>query len=322
MPDHAYQEWRNINSQRNFPFADDATLMSIDGITLSTSVFIDAFFYPMDITEPLYLSRINVPDNILEISADGQLVASAEMVGTVADFYDEDDRHIGTLIASDDFSLLTDEIQFTSVTAPFAAACVMAQNQPGVRGFQLPNGDIVTGEVTFQGIDGVRIDSYVSGDNQILRISAVGVQSTPECIDLSPPIECIDVNQVNNGSLMISRLDNHIILAHRSALDEVCTDKLALPDDEGNLPLQPDDPCDPPPPAPPCDPNPPWTGPGACPSDPQYYFFSAGGDLLTITPYLGAELAGSALLDYIYNPLLPPRQSQGLRIALRGQEVS
>lgn len=322
MADYAYQEWRNHNSQRNYPFADDISLMSEEGIALRNDVFIDGFFYPIDIHAPLYLSKIDIANQRILVSAGGKVVADATIVpGNVLDFYDTHGRQIGMLIKTDEFKFIGSDMTFKENTGQFAAACVMPQNQPGVRGFMMPGGDIITGEVTFEGIDGVNIDSYINGDGKhILRISAVGEQEPPGCVDLPDPLTCIIINNGGQGSLILSQSGSEILIGHRAELYDVCDNKDKLPNEDGDLPNPGGDPCveeeeeD-------CDPNPPPPT-GECPDEPGFFYISAAGTLLRATPYIGEELAGAALLDYIYNPVLPPRQAQGLIISLRGQEVN
>jgi len=320
MPPVNYIEWRNANAQRNFPFADEQTLMATSLYSLSNSVILDAFFYPVNLEGALYLSGISTQESTIKISDDNGVVASAAFTAgqTVMDFYDDYDRHIGTMLVSDDFENLSDDLVFTADTTAFAVECVAAQNQPGVRGILMPDGVLISGDVVFQGDDGMLIDSYTDAGKNILRISARGVQDIPECVDLADPIKCIDVNQVNAGSLTISRSGANIYIAHRSQLEDVCTTKEYIPDDEGNLTGNHDDPCLDPPTPDSCPPNPSWTPPGACPSDPSSYTVTGLGSLFQVEPHTGDELAGASLLDYIYNPLLPPKTRQGLRLSLRG----
>ena len=314
-----YTEWRNDNFMRVFPFADDMMLTSVDNYRLPRSVFLDAFFYPIDITGNLYLSEISIHNSRMTVSDSSGEIATAQFTpgDRTINFYDSYDRHIGTAVVSDDFDNISNELVFTASSTLFAAACVSAQNQAGVRGFLLPDGTAVAGEVIFEGIDGIVVDSRIEDGKNILRINAIGVQELPDCVDLADPVQCIDVNQLNAGSLTISRIDTSIFLAHRSELDEMCTNKDKLPDDDGNLPGDNEDPCDPDPPPGPCPPNPPWTPPGLCPTDPAFYYITALGSLMKIESYTGND-GGVELLEYIDDPQLPPKGQQGLKISLRG----
>ena len=65
--------------------------------------------------------------------------------------------------------------RFSPEATEFAASVVVPTPDVGVRGFELSNGDIVTGEVWFYGEQGVTLScSKDTQDNQIVRVDVVG----------------------------------------------------------------------------------------------------------------------------------------------------
>lgn len=318
-------EWRNENRLRRYPFADGASLLSDDGRTLSDSAFLDAMVYPFA-AGTIYLSRIDTVNAVVQLSAGGVMIAEAAIVpgGDVLEFLDSYGRRIGTMIAGPGLVEVAGTATFAEDAAPLCQACVLQQVQESVNGFLLPDGTIVSGNVIFAGVDGVRIVTYTDVDGvRVLRLDAVGVPDVPDCVDLPDPIKCIDVRQAEESDLTISRDGAHILIGHRSELAEVCTNRDRLPADDGTLPLNtPCDPCAtwPCPPEGPCPPVPPGPGPGSCPPDPQRYFISVVGDLAIIEPHFGAGMAAQVMIDDAASGNLPAREAQGVLLRLRGVE--
>ena len=321
MPDSYGTEWRNENQLRKYPFADGSSLRSDQGYVLPDGAFLDAMIYLAAESAP-YIGLIDAIGGIVGIYADDVLACSAEIVSgnDILEFFDTYGRRVGTMIAGPDLTDLPGPLTFQSDAAPLCTACAFNQAPGAVTAFMLPDGTVVSGNVTFAGVDGLRVASYTDDDgNHILRFDAVGVPEDPPCVDLPPPATCIDVLQDDESDLTIDRVDNHIVIGHRSMLAEVCTDKDYLPDEEGVLPTEPPyDPCDPPDPPGPCPPVPPWDPPGPCPEDPQAYFISVGGDLLSLEPFIGAPVSIAAFVDDVTANRLQPRPSQGILLKIRG----
>jgi hypothetical protein len=60
MDDTAYIEWRNQNSYRKYPFADDMLLVTAAGLKLADDVFVDAMFFPVNPNGNLFVQSISV----------------------------------------------------------------------------------------------------------------------------------------------------------------------------------------------------------------------------------------------------------------------
>ena len=179
----AFNDWRAENTQRNYPFADDATLIG-DALTLSQALFIDGRLYPVGGDESLYLARISrvgstiefaiATETVGELATGSYTVTSIPASGELA-FYDAYGRPAGMLLSTAEalqaFSGLNAGVySFLPAQARFATAVVVAQPDTGFRGFILPSGELVTGDVWLVGEDGV----VISNDDGALRIDIIG----------------------------------------------------------------------------------------------------------------------------------------------------
>jgi hypothetical protein len=179
-----FHDWRDTNARRKYPFADYVPAAS-DELTIPDELFVDGRLYPIGGNEQLYLSRITKDANALTFAiratgTDELATASFSLddipsTGEVA-FFDEYSRPAGILISSETalqtFSGIDVGVyEFLLSQTEFAAAVNTPQPAAGVRGFVLPDGDMVTGNVWLVGEDGVvlRRDS----DNA-LRVDVIG----------------------------------------------------------------------------------------------------------------------------------------------------
>lgn len=331
MPEVHQIEWRDSNDDRKYPFSDSAGLVAETGLPLPSDAFLDAVFYPIDLVGTLYLSKVDKAAGVLEIadSADASVKGTAEITGAgVLEFSDAYDRPAGTLVLGPGFESLSTITLLDAQNATFAAACVFPQNQLGVRGFLLPDGTLVTGEVVIRGEDGIRADSAVEDGKFTIRLQAVGVGSSSDCIDLPPAVKCLQISQVDDSNLTIEQKAAAggvmLELGARVCMEDLCPDK-NVPNEDGELPLTPHDPCgeDPPQPTPPWPPDPGF-GPVACLGHNGRYFLVSISDLLAVEPSeepaaIGTSLEG-ATLEGLQNivELLPPREAQALSIRIKG----
>jgi hypothetical protein len=191
----------------------------------------------------------------------------------------------------------------------------------------LPDGTVVTGEVTIAGEDGIQAVTTEEEDRTVIRLLATGVQSTEDCIDLPPPVKCIKVKQAEDSTLTINQnatADGVILeLSARLELDDVCPEK-QIPDESGNLPLSHGDFCEEEPPQPTPEPTDPGYEGECPPSHNGRYFVIPMNDLLMVNPSSEPADTGtpleSASLDGFQEILdrLPPRDAQAIEILVRG----
>ena len=344
MPDsNTNIEWRNENQLRRYPFADGANVTSDQGMQLPDDAFLDALVYPFGY-DIVHVSLVDTLSGTIELSVGTTKFATATIdpLTDILEFYDDYGRRIGTMISGPGLANVPGTFTFNADATPLCAACVFQQMQESINGFVLPDGTVVSGEVTFGGVDGLRCVTYVDGAGvKVLRFDAVGVPDIPDCVDLPDPIRCIDVSQGVNSNLTISRSGANILIGHRSSLADVCTNKDRLPADDGTLPLDP--PCDPcwcvtgdvtGPCEPICPTGPDCTGAtgpgptGPCPTGPENYYISVVDDLMTLTPDPGVAPVGMTYTNMTLRAAqiakdqtaqhLAARAAQGVKLGLRG----
>lgn len=261
MPPILLGEYRNKNSQRKYPFADDVTLEDTNGNSLPVDFLIDAFLYPIDLTGAVYLSHINISDGIMDFSEEGgdQAFGYAEFAtgDEVAYVYDYAyNRQIGLVVFGSGLTnVLAGDTErvFDSSGTQLCPTTYIALNQQGVRGFLLEDGTLLTGDIVFEGYNGVSIQSYVDGDgNSVIRFDVVGVpQPTEEdCVeDQCAIIKTICFERIAGSIFDISEFEECgvNITAHGFTLDDICEFQRdqRLPDANGILPLKSKDDCDP-----------------------------------------------------------------------------
>jgi hypothetical protein len=328
MRDRISPEWRNSNSQRKYPFSADASMMPDTGIQIREDAFIDAVFYPINLAGVLYLSAVNRDAGTMEVSDDSGVRGTGAIgPSDVVQFLDDYGRPVGTIVTGPGFLDLSATVRASAAATTFAAACVFPQNQVGLRGLLLPDGTLVTGDITLAGEDGIRVDTTVEDGNAVIRLMAVGVPSTEDCINLPPPVKCLKIKQLQDSTLTISQNETAegvvIGIGARLQLSDVCPGKL-VPGSDGNLPLSHDDLCD----EDETQPVNPGTFPGFngdCPASHNgRYFIIPLSDLLSVNPSdepaaVGASIEGSST-EALQEALdrLPPRDAQAIEISVRG----
>ena len=178
-----YDDWRSENAKRNYPFADSATLTN-GTITLPKSLLLDARLYPIGGGPRQYISAITKAATLITftISDDTQDLATASFDeaaipdnGEVA-LYDTYGRPAGVFVSTETAlrsfgSIDAGEYTFLVTETAFAATVVIPQPALGVRGVQLPSGDVLTGDVWIVGEDGIVVRD--DGDGA-LRVDAIG----------------------------------------------------------------------------------------------------------------------------------------------------
>ena len=265
MPAPVLVEYRNQNSQRQYPFSDDALLTDNTGQRLPVDFLVDAFLYPIDIVGRPYLSKIDLGEGTIHF-ADSETsrelgVAEFNVHDTEAYVYESDyGRQIGILAFGEGlphiFQGATIRI-FLAEQTPFAPTAYIPLNQSGVRGFILPSGDVVSGDVIFEGRNGVQVTSENTMEGiPLLRIDVIGVPDIPleDCREVCIPIREICIERKSGSAVDISQYGDDAVALFGSGFDltDICESQRVrrLPDSEGNLPYGKDI-CTEPPPDPP-----------------------------------------------------------------------
>lgn len=259
-----YNEYREQNGRRRYPFADGCSLLDADGNALATDFLIDAFLYPIDLANGLYVKTIDLNARKLYVAdtvtdklhgvADIPMIEGTEHVYEVEVPY----RQVGVVVygAGLQDGLLGQTIRsFTPAGLQLCCAAYIPLNQAGVRGILTDDNDRLTGHVTIEGQDGVVTTSYIGGgDRRILRIDMVGVlpNSSEDCGGC-PHIKTVCVVVEPTSAIRAAPFGAHgVALTMRGVgLDDICEAQKGqvLPDADGKLPntATQQDPCDAPP---------------------------------------------------------------------------
>jgi len=177
-------EWRNNNERVRYPFVDTTSLTSEDGAaTIDQDLFDDARLYPVGAAVGVYLRKINVDGKNVTFTvgdpvngdlADGTYDATS--APAEVPLYDAYNRPAGVLVSdAARLGALADQLPqgetvFEAAATEFVASVVIPMPHPGVRGFLLDDGNIVSGDVWLVGEDGVVL-SYEDG---AIRVDVIG----------------------------------------------------------------------------------------------------------------------------------------------------
>lgn len=251
MPPILLGEYRNQHSNRKYPFADDAALLDTEGRPLPVDFLVDAFLYPIDLVGAPYISQMDVHTQRLTISdTGGGIIGYAALIdgATQAEVYESGpyQRQIGILI----YGAGLGEIfrgrpprNFVPAATALCPTTYIPLNQEGVRGILLPNGVLLTGDVVFEGRDGIVASSYILPDGRnVLEFGAYGVPpTTPEdCGDDCLPIKEICFIRMPNSRFMISEYAPNVLAltSHGFDLEDLCERQrsIRLPGNGGVLP--------------------------------------------------------------------------------------
>jgi hypothetical protein len=183
MNDVIHAEWRNNNQRTKYPFADSATLVNDNGVSIDRDLFDDARIYPIGGGAGLYLGQIRSADAKITFAifdpVEGELAAGVldvEDIGDDIPIFDSLGRPAGLLVSSASrlsslFSLYgTGVFDFEPDETEFAASVAIPMPQVGVRGLLLDDGSFVAGDVYLVGTDGV----VLSMDAGAIRVDIIG----------------------------------------------------------------------------------------------------------------------------------------------------
>lgn len=245
-----FQQYRNENRHRRYPFADSATLTSDDGRRLPADFMIDAMLYVIDATGPLYMSELDLESCIAYFTdaATRKVCAWTQWISGAgsATVYDVSgfEREAGIIVfggAGAPEVSAGSVLKFAAAATPFCPACCVPLRQTGVRGLRSESdGLLATGHVLLLGQGGVQILTYVDAEGRsVARLNIVGAPPAPatDC-DGSVLIRSIRV-VVEECSPVVAGSAGPGILTLSGApgfsLDNRCA-KQRLPDADGKLP--------------------------------------------------------------------------------------
>jgi hypothetical protein len=304
-------EYRNQNSRRKYPFADDMSLLDKEKVALPIDFIVDAYMYPINLMQlhnrdllwqsgdifglRIYMSKIDLGAGNIYFNGveSGELYGVAEFTqgDLTANIYEAAGYHrqIGILVFGDGMSQIYQGLtvrEFLPWNTQLCPAVFAELKQVGLRGFVLEDGTLITGGVIFEGQDGITIKSYIDGDGkQVLKFDVPGVvPPSSACDNPCGLIKTLCFQRRPGSSFMICQYqDNSLSLSsYGFTLDDICAAQKSknLPDKDGNLPNKPktgDDPCGPAP----IPPGP--VPPGPC-IEVCYDMEDLGGNFYIVTP--------------------------------------
>lgn len=211
-------EYRNQHSYRKYPFLDDCSMRAVSDLILPVDFFIDAFIYAIDITDSIYISKLDVSNKTVYINN----VATGDLVGTGtwetdADSVDIVDtsgfmRSIGVLVFGASKPLITGVYDFDTSALVFNPTCVIPLNQKGVRGLVTSQNELCVNELEFEGRNGVEVKTYIKEGKSVIRIDIVGdnINNYKDCLECTP-IETIVIENSNCPAIIGSSTGPGII---------------------------------------------------------------------------------------------------------------
>jgi hypothetical protein len=191
-----HPEFRLELETTKYPFADTATLTNTAGDFVPETLFLDAHLYPVGAGARLFLSQVVVThSDVTLILADTR---QKNLASVTFDLYEPPDllsladaygRPAGILV-SETLRLASFQAwsagthNFTVDQTEFVASCCMPTPEPGLRGFILDDGSVITDDAWLIGDDGVvlAVEDVVkpaAGCNaaetyQVIRVHVVG----------------------------------------------------------------------------------------------------------------------------------------------------
>ena len=248
-----YTEYRNQNAHRNYPFADDASLVSTGGTRLPSDFLVDAFLTPIDAVGPIYLSLLDTVAMHMEFTdagsgrvcvvadwAAGDSAAEVWSSGTTAAGWNNVGQ-IGLVVFGGGQVVGETLMRFTVSSAPFLATCAVPLIQPGVRGIVTqPDGLLTAGAVMLEGRNGVTVTATQdTADLATVRFDIYGTVPVPlEDCDGRPPIQTVTLKADACSKIVASNTVPAVIYllgAGGFELSETCK-KSQIPDPDGTLP--------------------------------------------------------------------------------------
>lgn len=206
MPVVINEEWRDKNVDRSFPFDDLTTRMNDAGLRILDEVFIDAVLYPITPNGPCFISSIERGTDrvIVRISSENEEnIATATVLDSsgsdVLELRDIYNIPAGVLVVGPTgLSVLRSwavgVYEFSMSQTRFAAVVHQYGPAIAVKGFILPDGSAVTGDVWLVGENGVELWEQ----DGAIRIDVVGdpLRAIQECYDIDPAIAAQLINRV------------------------------------------------------------------------------------------------------------------------------
>ena len=239
-------DYRNLNRYRRYPFLDTATLFNTGGVALPVDFIIDAMLYPIDLENGLYLSSVDLSRGVIEFSdtETGATVAKGiwEDSSNEVLMYEDTDiaRSVGIVVLGDgrDDLAVGGVVTFTPEASTLAPAAYYPLNQSGVRGILLDDGTFYSGDVLFEGRNGVEVYSHILDGDAVVELNIPGaLDYSDDCYDTAV-VQRIKLENIADAPVAISGSNAKAFLASVFELGILC------PPDNIKLPGERKEPCE------------------------------------------------------------------------------
>jgi hypothetical protein len=232
MPLVLLTEYENQNRRRHYPFVDNATMKDDDGMALPADFLVDAHLYPLDPSGGVYIAKITggttiqfadtVTRAVLGEAVYSKGAATAEVMEP--GIYG---RQVGLLVFGPgvaDIIRGRGQRTFQPEATTLTPTAYTPIKQVGVRGIRLADGTLITGDISFEGRDGVMITSRIDGGKHILRFDVLGVPPNMEDCGEDPLICTIVVERASGSRFVTSKYDDYTLAltANGLTLDDIC----------------------------------------------------------------------------------------------------
>lgn len=180
MPRIIFPEYREQFKSTKYPFADTATLTSIDNeFKLPQDIFCDASVYIPGAIAPVYINELNINSSqsyltIVDYSKKFTATGIIEPLSDKIELFNPRNNQVGILVASKDLSYFTSvpngSYTFLPKATSLSPRCTIYLKDTGVTSIGVVDGEQLEGDVWICGSDGI-IVRYV---NEQIRIDVVG----------------------------------------------------------------------------------------------------------------------------------------------------
>jgi hypothetical protein len=182
-----FPEFRDEQSDSRYPFADDATLTTADGLTLNRDTFIDAAIYAINADAPVHISSITVDGAFVTITIGDKTTlavcsttysALSPPASATLSLVDPRGRPAGILLSTkEQLAILGGWPEathtFSRAATEFVASVVQPASAPGVRGLTLTDRpEFISGDIWLVGSRGVTLRQL---EPNVIRVDIVGV---------------------------------------------------------------------------------------------------------------------------------------------------
>ena len=162
-----YREWRREHETTKYPFSEAAALVNSEGTAILEGMFLDAVFHVIGAKAGLFLSQVSITHTTITLwvgdaSFNQQASASFPLITPPADlkFKDLFGRPAGMIVSEPQRLAIMrswgiGDHFFTRAESELVATVCIPTPEPGVRGFILDDGSVLTGDVWLVGDDGV-----------------------------------------------------------------------------------------------------------------------------------------------------------------------